>query len=54
MITKFAKNSEVKMIVEEKQIATNQFKRFLSKKGIFSSRKEEVKALDHVSFEIKK
>ena len=36
MITKFAKNSEVKMIVEEKQIATNQFKRFLSKKGIFS------------------
>lgn len=36
MITKFAKNNEVKMIVEEKQIATTQFKRFLSKKGIFS------------------
>ena len=27
---------------------------YKSKKGIFSSRKEEVKALDHVSFEIKK
>ena len=36
MITKFAKNNDVKMIVEERQIATNQFKRFLSKKGIFS------------------
>ena len=36
MITKFAKNSEVKMIVEEKQISTNQYKRFLANKGVFS------------------
>lgn len=36
MITKFAKNSEVKMIVEEKQISTNQYKKFLANKGVFS------------------
>lgn len=36
MITKFAESKEVKMIVEERQIATIQYKRFLAKKGVFS------------------
>lgn len=36
MISKFAKNSDIKMIVEEKQINTTQFRRFLARKGIFS------------------
>ena len=36
MINKFAQNSEIKMLVEEKQINTSQFKRILSNKGIFS------------------
>jgi hypothetical protein len=36
MVTKFAKNSDVKMIIQEKQIATNQVKSLLRKKGIFS------------------
>lgn len=35
MINKFAQNSEIKMLVEEKQINTGQFKRILSKNGIF-------------------
>ncbi|HII4471076.1 TPA: hypothetical protein ACY4SJ_002564 [Clostridium perfringens] len=36
MISKFAQNSEIKMLVEEKQINTNQFKKILKNKGIFS------------------
>lgn len=36
MINKFAQNSEIKMLVEEKQINPGQFKRILSNKGIFS------------------
>ena len=36
MINKFAQNSEIKMLVEEKQINPSQFKRILSNKGIFS------------------
>lgn len=36
MISKFAKNSDIKMLVEEKQINTTQFRRFLARKGIFS------------------
>ena len=36
MISKFAKNSDVKMLVEEKQINIAQYRRFLAKKGVFS------------------
>jgi len=35
MIKKFANNSDVKLLVEEKQINTLQFKRFLAKRGVF-------------------
>lgn len=35
MITEFTQNSDIKMIVEEKQICTNQIKSILRKKGIF-------------------
>lgn len=35
MITEFTQNSDIKMIVEEKQICTNQMKSILRKKGIF-------------------
>jgi hypothetical protein len=35
MIIKFAPNSDIKTLVEEKQISTAQFKRILSRKGIF-------------------
>ncbi|EHI96917.1 hypothetical protein CDLVIII_0179 [Clostridium sp. DL-VIII] len=36
MVEKFTQNSDVKLIVEEKQIMPSQFKRFLGRKGIFS------------------
>ena len=36
MVKKFTQNSDVKLIVEEKQIMPSQFKRFLGRKGIFS------------------
>lgn len=36
MVEKFAKNSEIKMLVEERQINTRQFKKILSRNKIFS------------------
>lgn len=36
MVRKFTQNNDVKMIIQEKQISTNQIKNLLKKKGIFS------------------
>ena len=53
MVLEYRKRSGIAMnevIIQAQDLV----KIYKSKKGIFSSRKEEVKALDHVSFEIKK
>ena len=52
MVLEYRKRSGIAMnevIIQAQDLV----KIYKSKKGIFSSRKEEVKALDHVSFEIK-
>ncbi|GEM_PF-3020914 len=48
MVNKFAQNSEIKMLIEEKQINTSQFRRFLSSKGIFSMVKNSVELSNQV------